>query len=127
MGGVGGIAIISLAVFFWILSRDKQRLKDIFDSEDRGGNVGRFVETKAVRPFPFAAQPTNVPLISFTTLSYASADQPPVSSGPINDLPQSPDVNYPLLPPSYDQTYSAWPSNPAEQQHNPFPVHARKN
>ena len=127
VGGVGGIAIISLAVFFWIRSRDQQRLKDILDSEDRGGNVGRFVENKAVQPFPFAAQPTNVPPISPTALSYASASQPPASSGPINDLPQSPDVNDPLLPPSYDQTYSAGPSNPPEQQHNPFPGHARKN
>ncbi|KAF9652076.1 acid protease [Thelephora ganbajun] len=127
VGGVGGIAIISLAIFFWIRRRDRQKLKDVLDSEDRGGNVGRFVENKDVQPFPFTAQPTNPPPASPTALSYASASQPPVSSGFLNGVPQSPDVNDPLLPPSYDQTYPAGPSNPSQQQPNPFPGHARKN
>jgi hypothetical protein len=127
VGGVGGIALISLAIFLWIRSRDRQKLKDILDSEDRGGNVGRFVENKDVQPFPFVAQPTNVPPTSPTALSYASASQPPVSAGLVNDVPRSPDVGDPLLPPSYDQTYPAGPSNLSQQQPNPFPGHARKN
>ena len=130
VGGVGGIAIISLGIFFWIRRRDQQKLKDIIDSEDRGGNVGRFVENKDVQPFPFNAQPANVPPVSPTALSYASASQPPVSQGFVEGVPQSPDVNDPLLPPSYDQTYVAGPSNPTQQQQlepNPFPGHARKN
>jgi len=131
VGGVGGIAIISLAIFLWIRRRDRQKLKDILDAEDRGGNVGRFVENKDVEPFPFNAQPTTVPPISPTALSYASTSQPPVSQGFANGVPQSPNINDPLLPPSYDQTYPAGPSNPSqqeqEQQPNPFPGHARKN
>lgn len=129
MGGVGGIALISLAIFFWVRRRDQRQLKDILDSEDRGGNVGRFVENKDVQPFPFTVQPatvqpTDVQPISPTALSYASASQPPA----VNDIPRSPDVNDPLLPPSYDQTYPAGPSNPSQQhQPNPFPGHARKN
>lgn len=129
VGGVGGIALISLAVFFWIRRRDQQKLKNILDSEDRGGNVGRFVENKAVQPFPFSVQPTtDVPPASPTELSYDSASQPPATSGPVNQPPRSPDVNEPLLPPSYDQTYPAGPSNPSEErQPNLFPGHARKN
>ena len=124
MGGVGGIAIIALGIFFWIRRRDQQKLKDILDSEDRGGNVGRFVENKDVQPFPFTAEPVNVPPTSPTALSYASTSLPPVAPG---FVPQSPDVNDPLLPPSYDQAYSG-PSNPSQQQQpNPFPGHARKN
>jgi hypothetical protein len=124
VGGVGGIALISLAIFFWIRRRDQQKIKDILDSEDRGGNVGRFVENKDVQPFPFTAQPANVPPTSPTALSYATTSQPPV----VNDVPHSPDVNDPLLPPSYDQTYSAGPSNLSQQeQPNLFPGHARKN
>jgi len=120
VGGVGGIALISLAIFFWIRRHDQQKIKDILDSEDRGGNVGRFVENKDIQPFPFAVQPTNVPPTSPTALSYATTSQPPV--------PQSPDVNDPLLPPAYDQTYPAGPSNLSQQQQpNPFPGHARKN
>ena len=125
VGGVGGIALISLAIFFWIRRRDQQKIKDILDSEDRGGNVGRFVENKDVQPFPFNAQPANVPPTSPTALSYATTSQPPV----VGDVPYSPDVNDPLLPPSYDQTYSAGPSNLSQQQQQPnlFPGHARKN
>jgi len=129
VGGVGGIAIITLAVFFWIRRRDRHKIKDILDSEDRGGNVGRFVENKDVEPFPFTAQPAaNAPPTSPTALSYASTSQPPAASGLVNETPQSPNVNDPLLPPSYDQTYPAGPSNPSQQQDpNPFPGHARKN
>lgn len=129
MGGVGGIAIISLAVFFWIRRRDQQKLKDILDAEDSAGNVGRFVENKAVQPFPFTAQPvTNVPATSPTALSYASASQPPATPGLVNEVPQSPDVNEPLLPPTYEQAYPPGPSNPSQQpQPNLFPGHARKN
>ena len=128
VGGIGGIAIISLVVFFWIRRRDQKKLKDILDSEDRGGNVGRFVENKAVEPFPFATQPvTNVPPTSPTALSYVSASQPQATLGPVNEAPQSPNASDPLLPPSYDQTYPAGPSNPSQQQLDPFPGHARKN
>ena len=127
VGGVGGIAIISLAIFFWIRRRDQQKIKDIIDSEDRGGNVGRFVENKDVQPFPFT-QPADVPPTSPPAPSSVSNPQPPISPGPVNDAHQSPDVNDPLLPPSYDQTYPAGPSNPSQQQQpNPFPGHARKN
>ena len=128
MGGVAGIAIISLAVFFWIRRRDQKKLRGILDAEDRGGNVGRFVENKDVQPFPFTAQPANVPPTSPTALSYASASQPPVTSGFVEGIPRSPNVDDPLLPPSYDQTYLAGPSNPSQQQQpNLFPGHARKN
>lgn len=128
VGGIGGIAIISLAVFFWIRRRDRQKLKDIIDSEDRGGNVGRYVENKDVEPFPFTTQPApNVPQTSPTALSYASASQPQATLGPVSEVPQSPNATDPLLPPSYDQTYPAGPSNPSQQQPNPFPGHARKN
>jgi hypothetical protein len=128
VGGVGGVAIISLAVFFWIRRRDQRTRKGVWDSEDRGGNVGRFVENKDVEPFPFIAQPTGAPPISPIALSYASASLPPVSPGPAIGVPQTPDVNAPLLPPSYDQTYPAGPSNPSQQQQpNLFPGHARKN
>jgi len=128
VGGVGGIAIISLAIFFWIRRRDQRKMKDMLDSEDRGGNVGRFVENKDVQPFPFTAQPTNVPPTSPTALSYASASQPPTISGIVEGVPpHSPNVDDPLLPPSYDQTYAAGPSGPSQQQPNLFPGHARKN
>jgi len=126
VGGVAGIAIISLAIFFWIRRRDQQKLKDILDAEDRGGNVGRFVENKDIQPFPFT-QPASVPPTSPTVLSYASTAQPPITPGFVEGIPRSPDVNDPLLPPSYDQTYPAGPSNPSQQQQpNPFPGHARK-
>lgn len=126
MGGVGGIAIISLAIFFWIRRRDQQKLRDILDAEDRGGNVGRFVENKDIQPFPFTAQPANP--TSPTGLSYASTAQPPATPGFVEGVPRSPDVNDPLLPPSYDQTYPAGPSNPSQQQQsNLFPGHARKH
>jgi len=128
VGGVGGIAIISLAIFFWIRRRDQQKLKDILDSEDRGGNVGHFIENKDVQPFPFTAQPTNPPPISPGAFSYASAYQPPVTSGFVEGAPQSPNLNDPLLPPSYDPAYPSGPSNPPQQQQpNPFPGYARKN
>ena len=126
VGGVGGIAIISLGIFFWIRRRDQRKLKDMIDSEDRGGNVGRFVENKDVQPFPFV-QPADVPQSSPTTLT---TPHPGLSPGFVDGVPQSPDINDPLLPPSYDQTYSAGPSNLSQQQPeqpNPFPGHARKN
>jgi hypothetical protein len=131
VGGVGGIALISLAIFFWIRRRDQKKLKDILDAEDRGGNVGRFVENKDVQPFPFT-QPVNAPPTSPTAVSYASTSQPPATLGFVNEAPQSPDVNVndPLLPPSYDQSYTAGSSNPSQQQQqqpNLFPGHARKN
>ena len=129
MGGVGAIAIIALAVFFWIRRRDQQKLKDILDSEDRGGNVGRFVENKEIQPFPFT-QPIIDPPTSPTALSYASASQPPATPGPVNvgEVPQSPNVNDPLLPPAYEQTYSVGPSTSSQQQApNLFPGYARKN
>jgi len=129
VGGVGGIAIISLAIFFWIRRRDQQKLKDILDFEDRGGNVGRFVENKEVEPFPFIAQPADAPPISPAAVSHASVPQPPVTSGIVEGAPRSPDINDPLLPPSYDQTHlRAGSSNPSQQQQpNLFPGHARKN
>jgi hypothetical protein len=128
VGGVGGIAIISLAIFFWVRRRDQKKLKDMIDSEDRGGNVGRFVENKDVQPFPFTAQPANDPPTSPTALSYASASRPPTMFGIAEGVPpHSPNVNDPLLPPSYDQAYAAGPSNPPQQEPNLFPGHARKN
>lgn len=128
VGGVGGIAIISLAIFFWVRRRDQKKLKDMLDSEDTGGNVGRFVENKDVQPFPFTAQPANVPPTSPTALSYAAPSRPTTMSGIVEGVPpNSPNVNDPLLPPSYDQTYAAGPSNPSQQEPNLFPGHARKN
>ncbi|KAF9785899.1 aspartic peptidase domain-containing protein [Thelephora terrestris] len=128
VGGVAGIAIISLAIFFWIRRRDRQQLKDILDSEDRGGKVGRFVENKVVEPFPFVAQPApNVPTISPTALSYATNSQPLTTPGPVDEVPQSPDIHDHLLPPSYDQTYPTGPSDSSQQQQpNLFPGRARK-
>lgn len=130
VGGVAGIAIIALAIFFWIFRSHQQKMRDTLDAEDQGGNVGRFVENKDIQPFPFATptQPANFQPTSPNALSYASTVQTPVTSIFVEGVPHSPDVNNPLLPPSYDQTYFAGPSAPSQQQQpNPFPGHARKN
>lgn len=116
VGGIGGIALISLAVFFWIQRRDRQKLKDILDSEDRAGNVGRFVENKDVDPFPFTAQPAvDVPQTSSNGLSFAAGSFLSATPRPVSEVSQSPNVDGPLLPPSYDQSYLPGPSNPSQQ------------
>ena len=128
MGGLGGIVIISLAIFFWIRRRARRKLNGVLDSEDRGGNVEHFIENKDVQPFPFTAQPTNVPPISPAAFAYASAYQPPAASQFTEGVPKSPNVNDPLLFSSYDPTYLTGPSSPSQQQQlNPFPGHTSKN
>ena len=128
MGGIGGITIISLAIFFWIRRRTRRKLNGVLDSEDRGGNVEDSIENKDVQSFPFTAQHANVPPISPAAFPYASAYQPPVTSGFVEGAQKSPNVNDPLLLSSYDPTYLTGPSSPSQQQQpNPFPGYASKN
>lgn len=123
VGGVAGIAIIALAIFFWIRRRNQKKLKDITDA---GGHVGDFTENKDVQLFPYATEPLNVPPTSPGALSYASTFQPPVTSGFVEGVHHSPNANDHFLPPSYNPTYLAGSSSPS-QQPNLFPGHARKN
>ena len=126
VGGVAGIAIIALAVFFCIRRRNRKKLRDAPDSEDEGGNVGRFVEDKDTRLFPFAAQPTNALPTSPTSPSYTSAPQTPHTPRFVEAVPQqSHDVNDPPSFSPYDLVDSGSPSR--QQQPNPFPGHGRKN
>jgi len=46
VGGLGGIALICLFTFLWIRYRDRRKINDVLDSQDRGGNLGHFVEVK---------------------------------------------------------------------------------
>jgi hypothetical protein len=77
VGGVGGIAIISLAVFFWIRRRRQKKLKDVPDPGGRVGNAkSHLTEYKDVQPFSFATHPSDIPPTSPAALSYTSTPHP---------------------------------------------------
>lgn len=128
VGGVGGIAIVTLVIIFWVRRYDQKKLKDLLDFEDRAGNVGRFEEHKHIQPFPFTVQLTDIRPVSPIALPYASPVRPPVAPRFIQGASRSPDIDDPLLPPSYDQMYPTGPNNPPRRQRpNLSPRHARKN
>ena len=81
VGSFGGIALITLTIFFWIRCRDQQKIRDVLDSQDQSGDFGRFTENKDAKPFPLTVQPTKAPPISPTSLSHTATSQPPVIDG----------------------------------------------